>query len=152
MNFQRELVVNSINSDLRTIFDWGERNLVKFNEMKTKLCTFSRSHSHNQHPIKVNDHVLEGCDSFRLLGVQISSNMKWNEHVMGLLKAASKKLGFLNRCRKFFNSHQVLHIYKAFIRPCLEYSCPIWGGAASTTLKLLDRVQRRAVKIIRNPG
>jgi hypothetical protein len=67
------------------------------------------------------------------------------------LNQLKKKLGFLNRCRRFFKSHQILQIYKTFIRPCIEYCCQVWGGASGTTLQLLDRVQRRAIKIIRNP-
>ena len=33
----------------------------------------------------------------------------------------------------------------------MEYCCQLWGGASGTTLQLLDRVQRRAFRIIRNP-
>jgi len=151
LNGKRHEVVTSLNSNLSTIFEWGERNLVKFNENKTQVCTFSRKKSHNEYPFVVKDHVLMGCDSIRLLGVQISNNLKWNEHIMSLAKSASRKLGFLNRCRRFFKSHQVLQIYKTFIRPCIEYCCQVWGGAYGIALQLLDKIQRRAIRIIRNP-
>ena len=151
LNNKRFESVTLLNLDLKTIFEWGAQNLVKFNENKTQVCTFSRKKNRNEHPFIVNNHVLESCDSIRLLGVQLSSKLKWNEHIIALVKSASQKLGFLNRCRRFFNAHQVLQIYKTFIRPCIEYCCQVWGGAAGTTLQLLDRVQRRAIRIIRSP-
>jgi hypothetical protein len=81
-------VVTSLNTDLRMIFEWGEKNLVKFNEKKTQICTFSRKRSRNEYPFVVKNHILVGCDSIRLLGVQISNNLKWNEHIVALAKSA----------------------------------------------------------------
>ena len=99
----------------------------------------------------MGDEGLKDVDSVRILGVDISSNLKWNSHILGIAKAASKKLGFLSRCRKFFKSHQILQIYKSFIRPCLEYCSNVWGGAAKTKLEYLNSIQRRAIRIINNP-
>nr|CAH7746339.1 unnamed protein product [Callosobruchus chinensis] len=39
-------------------------------------------------------------------------------------------------------------LYKAQIRPSLEYCSHIWGAAALTTLSILDAVQRRAIRLI----
>ena len=66
--------VKSLNLDVNTIFEWSERNLVKFNENKTQVCTFSRKKVFEkvvEFPFVVNNHVLESCDSIRLLGVQL---------------------------------------------------------------------------------
>nr|CAH7739041.1 unnamed protein product [Callosobruchus chinensis] len=41
-------------------------------------------------------------------------------------------------------------IHKAQIRPSLEYCSHIWGAAAPTTLSILDVVQRRVTRLIRN--
>nr|CAH7723699.1 unnamed protein product [Callosobruchus chinensis] len=42
-------------------------------------------------------------------------------------------------------------LYKAQIRPSLEYCSHIWGAAAPTTLSILDAVQRRAIRLIGDP-
>nr|CAH7760429.1 unnamed protein product [Callosobruchus chinensis] len=39
-------------------------------------------------------------------------------------------------------------LYRAEIRPSLEYCSHIWGAAAPTTLSILDAVQRRAIRLI----
>ena len=151
LNSDRSVVIDSINSDLRTIFEWGEKNLVRFNSSKTQLCTISLRRLENPHSININGNRVKEYEKVRLLGVDVCSNLKWNEHITQLATNAAKKLGFLNRCRKFFTSRQILQIYKSFIRPCMEYCSQVWGGAAETTLKMLDSVQKRAIRVIRNP-
>nr|CAH7764864.1 unnamed protein product [Callosobruchus chinensis] len=74
--------------------------------------------------------------------------MIWHEHVSSIATAAGKKLGYLFRARKYFSPSNLLTLYKAQIRPSLEYCSHIWGAAAPTTLSILDAVQRRAIRLI----
>lgn len=38
-------------------------------------------------------------------------------------------------------------IYKAYIRPLMEYASPIWSGASRTALGLLSRLQQMALRL-----
>nr|CAH7764093.1 unnamed protein product [Callosobruchus chinensis] len=78
--------------------------------------------------------------------------MIWHEHVSWIATAAGKKLGYLFRARKYFSPSNLLTLYKAQIRPSLEYCSHIWGAAAPTTLSILDAVQRRAIRLIGDPA
>nr|CAH7727376.1 unnamed protein product [Callosobruchus chinensis] len=78
--------------------------------------------------------------------------MIWHEHVSSIATAAGKKLGYLLRARKYFSPSNLLTLYKAQIRPSLEYCSHIWGAAAPTTLSILDAVQRRAIRLIGAPS
>nr|CAH7767152.1 unnamed protein product [Callosobruchus chinensis] len=78
--------------------------------------------------------------------------MIWHEHVSSIATAAGKKLGYLFRARKCFSPSNLLTLYKAQIRPSLEYCSHIWGAAAPTTLSILDAVQRRAIRLIGDPA
>nr|CAH7713774.1 unnamed protein product [Callosobruchus chinensis] len=89
--------------------------------------------------------------SFRLLGVSIIENKIWHEHVSSIATAGGKKLGYLFRTRKYFSPSNLLTLYRAQIRPSLEYCSHIWGDAAPTTLAILDAVQRRAIRFIGDP-
>nr|CAH7739162.1 unnamed protein product [Callosobruchus chinensis] len=61
-------------------------------------------------------------------------------------------VGYLFRARKYFLPSNLLTLYKAQIRPSLEYCSHIWGAAAPTTLSKLDAVQRRAIRLIGDPA
>nr|CAH7740411.1 unnamed protein product [Callosobruchus chinensis] len=75
--------------------------------------------------------------------------MIWHEHVLAIATAAGKKLGYLFRDRNYFPPSNILiTLYKAQIRPCLEYCSHIWGDTAPPTLSLLDTVKRRAIRLI----
>nr|CAH7743508.1 unnamed protein product [Callosobruchus chinensis] len=54
--------------------------------------------------------------------------------------------------RKYLSPSNLLTLYKAQIRPSLEYCSHIWGAAASTTLSILDAVQRKAIRLIGDPA
>nr|CAH7727258.1 unnamed protein product [Callosobruchus chinensis] len=49
-------------------------------------------------------------------------------------------------------STYLITLYKAQIRPSLEYCLHIWGAAAPTTLSILDAVQRSAMGLIGDPA
>nr|CAH7738271.1 unnamed protein product [Callosobruchus chinensis] len=75
------------------------------------------------------------------LGVSITENMIWHEHVLSIATAAGKKLGYLFRASKYFSPSNLLTLYAGQIRPSLEYSSYIWGAAAPTTLSVLDAIR-----------
>nr|CAH7732946.1 unnamed protein product [Callosobruchus chinensis] len=52
------------------------------------------------------------------------------------------------KARKYFSPSNLLTLYKAQIRPSLEYCSYIWGAAALTALSILDAVKRRAIRLI----
>nr|CAH7739166.1 unnamed protein product [Callosobruchus chinensis] len=54
--------------------------------------------------------------------------------------------------QEVLSPNNLLTLYKAQIRPSQEYCSHIWGVAASTTLSILDAVQRRAIRLISDPA
>nr|CAH7725119.1 unnamed protein product [Callosobruchus chinensis]CAH7733282.1 unnamed protein product [Callosobruchus chinensis] len=136
----------SLSKDLEAITAWGLKNMVEFNASKTQYCTLSNKRCPSEHSVLVNNHALPRSHLFKLLGVSITENMIWHEHVSSIATAAGIKLGYLFRARKYFSPSNLLTPYKAAqIRPSLEYCSHIWGAAAPTTLSILDAVQRRAI-------
>nr|CAH7758625.1 unnamed protein product [Callosobruchus chinensis] len=100
----------------------------------------------------MNNQALPRSHSLKLLGVSITENIIWHGHVLSIATAAGKKLGYLFRARKYFSPSNLLTLYKAQRRPNLEYCSHIWEAAASTTLSMLDAVQKRAIRLIGDPA
>nr|CAH7764312.1 unnamed protein product [Callosobruchus chinensis] len=118
----------SLSKDLEAITAWGLRNMVEFNTSKTQYCTLSNKRCPSEHSVLMNNQALPRSHSFKLLGVSITENMIWHERVSSIATAAGKKLGYLFRARKYFSPSNLLTLYKAQIRPSLEYCSHIWGS------------------------
>ena len=87
-----------------------------------------------------------------MLGVTLGSDLSWNDHISTTAKAAARKLGLLFRSRRCYTPSQLLMLYKAQIRPCLEYGSHLWRGASKHSLATLDAIQKRAIKLIGEPA
>nr|CAH7762413.1 unnamed protein product [Callosobruchus chinensis] len=94
--------------------------------LSTQYCTLSNKRCSSEHSVLMNNQALLRSHSFKLLGVSITENMIWHEHVSAIATAAGKKLGYLFRARKYFSPSNILTLYKAQIRPSLEYCSHIW--------------------------
>nr|CAH7740629.1 unnamed protein product [Callosobruchus chinensis] len=99
--------------DLEAITAWGCENIVEFNASKAQYCKLSNKRCPGEHSVLMNNQVLPRSHSFKLLGVSITENMIWHEHVLSIETAAGKKLGYLFRARKYFSPSYHLTLYKA---------------------------------------
>ena len=99
-------------------------------------------------PVMMNGVDLPENSNFRLLGLTFSDYFTWNTYIESIAKSAAMKVGSLFRSRNFLSPDSILCLYKAIIRPCMEYCCHIWAGASTNCLRLLDRIQRRIINLI----
>ena len=146
---RREMHI-SLNNDLARIYNWGRANRVDFNASKTQCCYLTHKVKEPSVNLTLDSVNISESESLELLGIAINSDMRWNAHIIKIAKEASKCLGFLKRCTKYFTPSDLRDIYVSYIRPKMEYNCHIWAGASKTTLDYLDRVQNRAIKLINN--
>ena len=88
--------------------------------------------------------------TIKLLGLNISNNLKWNHHIEEIVKKASTRLYFLRQLKRSkVAEKELLTFYKTCIRPITEYACPVFHNRLPTYLSdELERIQKRAMQII----
>ena len=86
-----------------------------------------------------------------MLGGILGSDLSWNDHISTAAKADACKLGLLFKSRRYFTTSQLLSLYKAPIRSCLEYCSHLWREASKHSLVTMDAIQKRAIKLIGDP-
>jgi len=98
----------------------------------------------------LNDTVVNRVLTFKLLGVHVSNDLKWTEHVNAVTKKASSRLHFLKQLKRAGCAESdLLYFYISVVRPILEYGCPVWHtGLTGTQSDALELVQKRAIHII----
>lgn len=147
----RSSVSLSLNDDLMRISDWGRVNLVDFNASKTQSCVFSNKKTDPlTNDLLIHNTTIENSPSLFILGTYLSENLLWFDHLRDISNNAARRLGFLRRCKRYLSADNILLIYKAFIRPILEFNSHIWAGAPASSISLIDRIQSRALKLVGN--
>ena len=100
-----EVVANGGASNAQHIADcvsqWSLDNRVQLNSKKCKELRISLTKKQSElHPILANGNQLEVVRSAKLLGVIITRNFSWNEHINKTVKKASKRLYFLVQLKR----------------------------------------------------
>lgn len=144
----RNKLVSEIETSLGEVSDWGRLNLVQFNPTKTQVCAFTAKKIPFVVSPSFESTPLTAAANIGILGVDISSGVQFRGHIEGKAKLASKKLGVLNKSRRYFTPAHRLQLYKAQVRPHVEYCSHLYAGAPQYQLLPLDRIQRRATRII----
>ena len=108
------------------------------------LTTASRSATISPFP------GIQRVSSFKLLGVFVSEDLKWAEHVNFVTSKANSRLHFLKQLKRTgISKDDMLHFYVGFIRPVLEYAAPVWHTSLTNEQSdHLESIQKRAFRII----
>ena len=82
-------------------------------------------------------------------GVLISHNLSWHNHIMAKVNTANKVLRLIKRtCGTCTKPHVLLKLYIHLVRPHVEFACRVWSPHQQFLIDLIERVQRRATKLI----
>ena len=80
------------------------------------------------------------------LGVTLTNNLKWSQHVSSVSGKASKVLGLIKR--NFSNCPRSVKeiAYATLVRPKLEYGCEVSDRLFNKDISSLECVQRKAAR------
>ena len=138
-----------LQSDVNSLVQWTSDHDLKLNAKKCKSLLLSRKRVPTcAQTVVVNGLPLEKVQSYKYLGVLISSNLSWGNHVSNICSRAKKHLGMLYR--RFYrdaDSSTLRMLYTNSVRPLLEYAVPVWDPHLLKDIKAIESVQRFATKV-----
>ena len=142
--------VNQLEKDLDVIVDWTEKWQTK---MKTDKCKVMHIGGNNaNHEYSMLGHKLQVAEREKDLGIMLSSDMKSVEQCMYAANRANRALGMIKRTISNKEPAIMVKLYKALVRPHLEYCVSAWNTYYSKDKELLERVQRRFTKMVNGLG
>ena len=141
-------VEDRLNLDLQDLDNWAKQWLVDFNPQKTEYMVISFRQNINPINVKFNSESLNQVDNHKHLGVTISSNGKWAEHINNICQKATKQIFVLRKLKFILNRNNLNKIYVTYILPLLEYACELWDGCCSRDADKLEQLQVEAARII----
>ena len=140
-----------LQADITTIVACVEEEKhLNFNTSKCSAMLISRKRSLTITPpplyIKAGVAV-EQIHSVKHLGILLTSDLTWNEHINRICNKTRRLIGLLYRRFHHCNPNLMLRLYKAFIRPHLEYATQVWDPYLIKDIDLLEKTQKFALRV-----
>ena len=136
----------NIQNDLHKLELWSKQWEMEFNVDKCKVMHIGKNNVRFDYTM-FNNSLIE-TNKEKDLGIIISSDLKVSEQCITACNKANKILGLISRNLDYKTKYTVLSLYTALVRPCLEYAIQFWSPHLQKDIDHLERVQRRATKII----
>ena len=148
--------LNSLQEAADHCLSWANENNMKVNVKKTKemVINFGKAETDLPH-LQLNDTIIERVSSVKLLGLNVSDDLSWEDHVNHIYRKAAKRLYSLVMLKRAgVTTKDMCSYYVAMIRPVMEYCCQVWHcRLTKSQSELLESVQKRALRIIfTSPG
>ena len=91
---------------------------------------------------------LIATDEQRDLGITITRYLKWQKQTEKSCKTANRVLEFITCKFNYKRAELMLPLYKSLVRPHLEYTVQFWSLHLRRDIDKMERVQRKATKMI----
>ena len=135
-----------LQNDLDRLVKWSEKWQMLFNAGKCK-CLHT-GHGNLNVNYKMGATVLGTTVKEKDLGVTISADMKVSEQCGIAASKGNQILGLIRRNITYKGKKLIIPLYKAIVRPHLEYCIQAWRPYRKKDIDTLERIQRRATKMI----
>jgi len=138
----------NLQKDLNSLVTWAEECQMLFNVGKCKVMQFGR--------VNKKEIIIRRTKSLRLqvpkriMGIVITSDLKFSEQCSQAYSKASRVLGMIKRTIVYKSADTLVRLYKSLVRPHLEYCTAAWSPHYLKDRKLLEKIQRRFTRMV--PG
>ena len=138
-----------LQDELNKLFQWSCTWGMKLNSKKCKVSRVARIRSIYDRDFYLGGIKLDRVDVEKNLGILVSHNLSWNNHVNVISSKAQKMLHVLYRtCKDIDDISTKKLLYIAWVRSRFEYASVVWSPHTKRNINNLEQVQRRATRFI----
>ena len=154
---------SSLQKDINIITEWSEKYQMSFNLSKCHVLHLGSKNPkasytmYKQHDVKqtksgisytLKFHSLDTVHAEVDLGVTVDDKLKFTKHIDTKISKANKLLGLIRHTFKFLTADTLTLLYKSLIRPHVEYATSVWSPHLKGDKDKLEKLQRRATKLV----
>lgn len=141
-------VINSVedrdlfNEDILAVTEWAVANKMELNRLKYQLIQYGKNPELKLPYTIDEDTTVNKSETVKDLGVLMSENMLFNDHIIECKNKAKKVAGWILRLVQSRSEETILLLYKTYVRPHLEYACSLWSPHLVKHISAIESVQR----------
>ena len=138
----------NLQDDIDKLVKWSEKWQMLFNFGKCKCLHIGPGNTSMTY--EMGGTILSTTVKEKDLGVTMNANMKVSEQCRIAASKGNQVLGMIRRNITYKDKRLIVPLYKAIVRPHLEYCIQAWSPYLRKDIDMLEKIQRRATKLI--PG
>ena len=142
------MIKPGVQEDLNNLLTWSQRWQMGFNKDKCKVLHLGTTNPGWEYCM--NDTTLETTSDEKDLGVTIDSDLKFQAHVSKAVNKALRMLGLVCATFTCIDETTLPKLFTSMVRPHLEYGNVIWSPRYRRESAEIEKIQRRATKLIPN--
>lgn len=146
VNIRDEMSGKSLQNDINSLSAWSEKWQLPFNISKCKALHIGNCNPCRRY--KMKGRLLEHINDQKDLGVIVDSELKFHKQTAAVVKKANSSLGLVKKTFAQLDRETLPLLYKSLVRSHLEHGNVIWGPFYKEDAKLVEKVQRRATKVV----
>ena len=138
-----------LNDDLRKISNWDFQWKMSFNpdvnKQAQEVIISWKTKSNIHPPLVFNNNIVSQANSQKYLGITLDFKLTFEKHLLNLFKKVNKTMGLLGKLQNLLPRTTLITIYKAFVRPHLDYGDILYDQAFNSSFHdRLESVQYNA--------
>jgi len=139
-----------LQNDLHSLEKWERDWSMEFNPDKCEVLRITRKRKPVVFPYTLHDKELKSTDTAKYLGVTLTKDLNWSEHINNISRKANNSLKFIKRNVQTTNKKVKEKAYNTYVRPQLEYCSSTWHPWQKSLSYKVEKVQRSAARYIFN--
>ena len=140
-----------IQQDLVRMQEWTEKWNIHFNVDKCKVLHIGKKNNKNSYTLLLNneERQIVTTREERDLGIIFDEALSFDAHIQHSINKANKMIGLIKRTFTCLDKNIFCQLYKSMVRPHLEYANTVWFPVLKRQSIAIEKVQRRATKLVR---
>ena len=139
-----------LQQDLDNLVFWAQIWQMKFQPSKCYVLKICQTTNITVYPYSVLGRTLKVVSHVPYLRITLTETLSWKMHILNIKKKVGKALGFIKRslyqCPKEVKSQ----VYKALVRPIMEYGSTVWDLYREYQKTVLEKILWQAARFAAN--
>ena len=127
------------------IYNWAKENDMDFNKGKFVVMRYGQNEdlkNETEYFSGNYEEIIERKDSIRDLGVQLTDNGAFEEHIEKVCKKVRQKSGWLFRTFYSRDTQFLKQLFKSLIQPHIDYCSQLWAPLEGPNLEKVEKLLR----------